>query len=54
MMIGSLASRASLRMLRARSKPSMRGISMSDSTTAGFSSASLASAWMPSAARETR
>ena len=38
MMTGRSASDASARMLRARSKPSMRGISMSDSTTAGRSS----------------
>jgi hypothetical protein len=42
----------SARMLRARSKPSMRGISMSDSTTAGSSSCSRSSACRPSAASD--
>jgi hypothetical protein len=54
MMIGTDFSRPSLRITRASSKPSMRGISTSSSTTSGTRSCIFSSASTPSFALSTR
>ena len=53
-MIGTAFMRASLRITRASSKPSMRGISTSSSTTSGIRSCIFSSASTPSFALSTR